>query len=158
MGTKAVWARAISCSKINASPIAYACDLTIGSRMSLWFTAAVIPFIPPLANAYRSVRPSKDIAAQICAPIVPHKFDNATVCTTFSLASPHPSTSIIRWLVKLLSSMKSTGLQWRSFQVWCSRATLNRTARCCVVRNGPRAGRHTILMEFIHNSLYIELQ
>ena len=49
----------------------------------------------------QSVRPSNDIPDggpnHHWASAVPVNFDNVTVCITFSLASPHPSTSIVSW-------------------------------------------------------------
>ena len=44
-----VWARALSCIKMNASPIVPAYDPTLRSRISLRCFASVIP---PLANTY----------------------------------------------------------------------------------------------------------
>ena len=59
--TRAAWSCVLSCIKTNAPAIAPAYGLTIGVRISLRCIAAVIS---PLANTYRSVRPSKGISVQ----------------------------------------------------------------------------------------------
>lgn len=58
--------------------------------------------------------------------------------------------------VNLLSSVKSTGRQWRICQSWCSLANAKRPARCWAVSTTPHlwtSGPHTTLMESVSDRL-----
>ena len=58
--------------------------------------------------------------------------------------------------VNLLSSVKSTGHQWRICQSWCSLANAKHPARCWVVKHNPHLwtlGPHTTLMESVPDRL-----
>ena len=87
MYTCAVWARALSCIKINATPIAPAYDLAIGSRISLRCHASVIP---PLWNTYSSVWPSKGISVQTM--MSPHRTVQLRQCYSLRIVLPEVST------------------------------------------------------------------
>ncbi|KAK6295254.1 hypothetical protein J4Q44_G00344800 [Coregonus suidteri] len=54
--------------------------------------------------------------------------------------------------VNLLSSVKSTGRQWRICQSWCSLANAKRPVRCWAVSTTPTCGRWA-LMESVSDRL-----
>ena len=62
----------------------------------------------------------------------------------FSMAYPDSRLSHVL-SVNLLSSVKSTGRQWRFFQFWCSLANANRPVQCRTVSTSPTCGHQALI-------------
>ena len=158
MYTWAAWESALSCITMNASSIAHECCLTIRSRISLRCIAAIIP---PLGNTNRWVWPTKSISVQNkMSPIVPVNFDNVTLCVTFSMSSPHHSTSSISWFRETALICEEYWHPVTNLPVLMLASKVE--SQCTVLRSENWAmdrssGSHTITMEFIPNDLVCEV-
>ena len=95
------------------------------------------------------------------SPIVPANVDNVTVCVTFSLGSPHPNTSInslLRESALICEEywppvMMNLPVLMLGSKVE-SHCTVLRSDNCAL---GRSSGSHTITMEFIPNSLVVQV-
>ena len=150
MDTWAVWARGLSFIKMNSACMWPDNRLQNITTMSCCHYTTTRKHIQVCMTIQGYVGPDHD------EPPLLRSTSTMLVCVTFSLTSPHPSTSIISWFSETALICEGYWPPMTNPPVLMLASKVE--SHCTVLRSenwalGRSSGSHTIIMEFIRNNL-----